>query len=346
MSSQGDGRNIDVRAGLLEGEAADQKIGADRAVTEGSPEFAVYRKAAVETYGSRTYYDRPVIKEPVWLWFVPGYFFAGGAAGAAQVLGATAQSVDREGLRGLIKRCRWIATVSLVAGSAFLVADLGRPERFINMLRVFRPTSAMNMGSWILATSGPLAGASALLADAEGAFGSLGDLAGLAAGPAGLPLSAYTAVLISDTAVPIWQQTRRALPALFAASSMASATSLLQTMDLDEAEERIVKRLGLMSKGAELVAATAVDVAAGRVERVAKPLKEGVSGSLWTAAKALIASSLALSLFGRGKVAKRTGGVFGIAGSLAVRFALHHAGKASARDPKATFELQRSEPDG
>src|SRR5438874_11336372 len=83
-----------------------------------------------------SYYDRPVLKEPVWKWYVPAYFYVGGAAGAAATLGAAAQLADRRGLAGLIRRCRWIAAAGGAVGTGLLVVDLGRPERFLNMLRV------------------------------------------------------------------------------------------------------------------------------------------------------------------------------------------------------------------
>ncbi|HET7483599.1 MAG TPA: NrfD/PsrC family molybdoenzyme membrane anchor subunit [Actinomycetota bacterium] len=336
-----DGRNIDERVAVLSGEGSGQKVAAEgREDMESTPVHAVFERPPIESRGTGTYYDRPVLKEPVWKWFIPAYFFAGGAAGAAQVLAAAAQVADRDGLGGLVKRARWIAAAGLAAGTTFLIADLGRPERFMNMLRVFRPTSAMNAGSWILATSGPLAGASALLADRDGWLGRSGDLAGLAAGPAGLPLSAYTAVLLADTSIPIWHQTRRTLPPLFAASSMASAASLLEMMDLSDDEQRVVHRLGKISKTAELLAATAVDIDAARVEQVARPLEEGLSGTLWKVAKAATGASLVLS--GGSRRRRKLAAALGVAGSLALRFAVHHAGKRSARDPKATFAAQRA----
>ena len=100
---------------------------------------------------SLTYYDLPVLKEPVWIWAVPTYFAVGGAAGAALVLGAAAQLVDRDGLADLIRWSRRIGAAGSAVGAALLVVDLGRPGRFLNMLRVFRPTSPLNLGSWVLA---------------------------------------------------------------------------------------------------------------------------------------------------------------------------------------------------
>lgn len=290
-----------------------------------------------------TYYDRPVLKEPTWIWSVPAYFYTGGAAGAATVLGMAAQVADRDGLAGLVKRCRWVGTVGGAVGTVLLIVDLGRPERFANMLRVFRPTSPMNIGSWILASSSLFAAGSALLAGRKGIPGRIGDAAGVGAGLVGLPMSGYTAVLLSNTAVPVWQGTRRTLPGAFVASAVSSAASLLALMSLSPREERIVHRFGVAGKAAELVAALAVQREAGRVDRVGVPLREGVSGALWRASQGLTAASLALSVLPGGRRSRKVASaLLGTAGAIALRFAVFHAGKASARDPRATFHQQRA----
>jgi formate-dependent nitrite reductase membrane component NrfD len=287
-----------------------------------------------------TYYDRPMIKEPVWIWAVPVYFYAGGAAGAAAAFGAVAQTFDRRGFSELIKKCRWIAAAGTATGSALLIYDLGRPERFMNMLRVFRPTSVLSIGSWTLAAGGTLSGMSALLSER---LPVLGDAAGYASGLVGLPLSGYTAVLLSDTAVPLWQETRRSLPPLFVASAVASAAALLESSYMSAQEERAVERMSLLGKIGELASMVFVEREARRVAQVAGPLKQEPGGSLWRLARTLIVASLAISLLPRGGRKKRAlSGVLSTAGSLALRFAMFHAGKASARDPRATVAQQRS----
>jgi len=334
MTNPGDGRNIDPSSGVLEGEAAEQVVPKQRGGTEGSTPFDVSTGVAAE---GTTYYDRPVLKEPVWIWSVPAYFYTGGAAGAAAVLGAAAQTIDREDLRRLIRRCRVIAALGTIAGTALLIEDLGRPGRFLNMLRVFRRTSPLSVGSWILAPTTALSSASVVLP------GAIGDAAGLAAGALGAPLAGYTAVLLTNTAVPVWEQPRRSFPPLFVASAVTSAASLLDLMELSEREERLVWHFGVAGKAAELATAVAVEREAARVERVAKPLKEGLSGALWKAAKALTGVSLLASLvpIGEKRTRRKVAGLLGTAGAIALRFALWQAGKASARDPRATFELQR-----
>ena len=342
----GDGRNIDPERGILEGEAAQQAVPEDRASTEGAQPFAVWEEppsAGAGTRGDPTYYDRPVLKQPTWIWAVPVYFYLGGAAGAAAVLGAAAQVADRRGLHGLVTRSRWIAASGGAVGTALLIHDLGRPARFRNMLRVFRPSSPMNVGSWILTAIAPLAAGSALFSEADGVLGAAGDAAGLGAGVLGGPLAGYTAVLISNTAVPVWQATRRATPPAFIASAMAAAAGLLQMLRLTDREERIVRRFSIAGTVAELGAERALERQASTVERVATPLHEGLSGSLLRAAKALSTASLLLNLLpGRSRRRTWAAGLTGTLGSLAFKYGVFEAGKASAADPRATFHQQRA----
>jgi formate-dependent nitrite reductase membrane component NrfD len=298
---------------------------------------------SAEEVGSVTYYDRPVLKEPVWIWAVPAYFYVGGAAGAAAVLGAAAQATGGDELRGLVRRCRWISAGGAAAGAALLVHDLGRPERFLNMLRVFRPTSAMSMGSWTLAGAGALSSGAALFTDRRGAARAVGDASGLAAGGIGLPLAGYTAVLLSDTAVPLWRHARRSLPFLFVASAMTSAASILQGARLSDEEEKAVRVFDVLGGVAESAAILAVERDAARVTRVGDALHGGLGGSLWRLAKAGSTAGLVLSLLpGRGRARSLLSAALGTATALSIKFAIFHAGKASSRDPRATFEPQRT----
>lgn len=345
-TNAGDGRNIDPAAGLLLGEAAEQATPSERATSEGGPPTGVWTTLPSDapSRAKPSYYERPLLKEPTWIWTVPAYFFAGGAAGAAAALAAVAQVADRRGLAGLIRRCRWLAAIGGAAGTAFLVADLGRPERFLNMLRVFRPSSPMNMGSWVLATTAPLAAGSALLSSPGGPLGAIGDAAGLGAGVLGLPLAGYTAVLLSNTAVPVWQQTRRSGPFVFVGSAMTGASSILQLFGSGTDRERaVVRRYAIAGAATELAGELAIDREAKAVEHVAKPLHEGLSGSLLRVAKVLSAASLMLT-FGsrRSRWLGRAAGALGLAAALASKFGLFEAGKSSAADPHASFEQQRA----
>ena len=339
-----DGRHIAPELGVLAGEGSQQRIGATGEVHP-SKTF-VWRDLPSESFHGEdpTYYERPILKEPVWIWAIPVYFYVGGTAGAAAVLGAAAQALDGEELRGLVKSCRWVAALGGATGSALLIHDLGRPERFLHMLRVFRPTSPMSVGSWVLAGAASATMGSALLANQKGFLRRLGDAVALAAALFGMPLSGYTAVLLSNTAVPVWKAARRSLPHLFIGTSVSGLASLfgLLPVDLAPREEKIVERFGIAGKVVDLAAMAVVEREANRVEPVGRPLREGISGTLWSAARAMTAASLVLSLLpGRSRAKRLAGGLLGTAGALALRFAVFHAGKASARDPRATFHQQR-----
>ncbi|HYW26589.1 MAG TPA: NrfD/PsrC family molybdoenzyme membrane anchor subunit, partial [Terriglobales bacterium] len=124
------------------------------------------------------YPGRPVLKRPVWTWEIPVYFFVGGLAGASALLGLAA---DLAGQGALARNARMAAATGAMVSPLLLISDLGRPERFANMLRVFRPTSPMSVGSWTLALFGGAAAAAAA-ADVTGRGRRLGRVAGAAAG--------------------------------------------------------------------------------------------------------------------------------------------------------------------
>ena len=264
----------------------------------------------------------------MWIWTVPAYFHAGGAAGAAAALGAAAQVLGGPGLRPLVRRCRRRAAAGTLAGAVLLVADLGRPGRFLNMLRVFRPTSALSVGWWVLAASGAASTGAAVMGERRA-----GDALGLVAGALGPALAGYTGVLLAQTAVPAWREAERALPVLFLASATAGAASALEMAGGDRRAAEVARRLGVVAKSADLVASVAVLREAGPA---GSPYRTGVAGALWKAAEACTAASLVLSLPRRRTPAVAAcAGVLGTAGGMALRFAVVAAGRASTRDPSA-----------
>lgn len=284
----------------------------------------------------RSYYGQPIVAEPVWTPEIGWYFFVGGLTGASAPLALTAS------LRGnhvLARR----ASVTTVAGAgisaALLIKDLGRPARFLNMLRVFKVTSPMSVGSWVLSAFG----ATATLGAARELFGVLprtgraGQVAAAALGPV---VSTYTATLIATTAVPVWAEARRELPFVFAASSLATAGALACVLT-PAAHAGAARRMAVVGAGAELVAVQAMD---RRLGWLGEPLHEGRSGTMARAAKGLgAAGGVAVAAGGRrrsGPVVRAGAGAI-LAGGLLERFAIFRAGTASARDPKYTVRPQR-----
>src|SRR5438876_11191859 len=173
------------------------------------------------------YYGIPLLKEPAWTWEIPLYFFVGGAAGAAAVVGAIADYTGAD--RRLVRDARWIAAAGAVISPALLIADLGRPSRFLNMLRVFKLRSPMSMGAWTLVGFVSGASATAFAQFMQDRYGPSLPLrvienAGQAVSLAfGLPFSNYTGVLIGATAIPVWNESINELPIHFGMSGLSSA---------------------------------------------------------------------------------------------------------------------------
>src|SRR4051795_7922564 len=170
-----------------------------------------------------SYYGRQIIKTPTWKTpDVPLYLFLGGMAGGSALL---AEGAALRGLPALERAPRAAAAAGAGVGTVFLVHDLGRPERFLNMLRVFKPTSPLSVGSFILAPFSALSGAAAL-SNLTGRLPRLGRLAGAGAAVFAGPLATYTAALVGNTAVPAWHEAHRELPFVFAGSGATAAGGL------------------------------------------------------------------------------------------------------------------------
>ncbi|WP_073500602.1 NrfD/PsrC family molybdoenzyme membrane anchor subunit [Actinacidiphila paucisporea] len=283
-----------------------------------------------------SYYGRPVINAPTWsARDIAGYFFLGGLAGAGSVLAAGAELTGRKAMARALK----VSSLAAISGSgALLVHDLGRPARFANMLRVFRPTSPMNMGSWLLTAYAPTAGAAAVL-EAAGRLPRIGRAATGGAALLGPAVAAYTAVLIGDTAVPAWHDGHRELPFVFTGSAAVAAAGMALIAS------------PVAENGPAVGAAvfgTALESAASRImERrlgfVGEPYQQGKSGRLKRAAQGLSAAGTAGALLWgrRNRIAAALSGAALLAASACTRFGVFQAGVASAEDPKYTVVPQR-----
>ncbi|MCE0766332.1 polysulfide reductase NrfD [Pseudonocardia kujensis] len=285
-----------------------------------------------------SYYGRPIIKPPVWkVPDVPAYLYLGGLAGVSAPLAALADLTGRPGLRRL---GRIAAAGGATASVGFLVHDLGRPTRFLHMLRVLKVTSPLSVGSWILAPFGALSGATAA-AEVLGVTPRLARASGLAAGALGPALTTYTAVLVADTAVPAWHEGFRELPFVFAGSALASGggAGLLAPGDVTPA-----RRVAVAGAALELAATAVLE---RRIGFAAKAYRTGRAGTVLRAARAgTVAGALGAlaSGFLRGRRGRALGAVSGLllnAASAATRYGVFEAGMASARDPEYTVRPQR-----
>lgn len=276
------------------------------------------------------YYGLPLLKAPVWTWEIPAYFFVGGAAGAAAVIANAAKLAG--GRDDLARDARWIAAAGGMLSPPLLIADLGRPERFLNMLRVFKLQSPMSVGVWTLVGFSSSAAAAAFADAASSALGGsapvqlVRDAADTLAAATGLVLSTYTGVLIGATAIPAWSQNVRLLPIHFGASGVGAAVSLLELMGH---RDPALNRLGAGAAAVETLIGASIEL---RDSEALVPLKENGSGTI-TRLGGLLSGPLPLALrvFGGGLPAiRRAAAIATIAGSLLTRVAWINAGRVSA----------------
>ncbi|GAC1550785.1 MAG: polysulfide reductase NrfD [Vulcanimicrobiaceae bacterium] len=283
-----------------------------------------------------SYYGRPVIKEPTWRWYIGAYLFVGGLAGASAPLALAARLQKND---ALARTALGAAFTGVAISPILLIADLGDRKRFINMLRVFKVTSPMSVGSWILTVFGTATGVAALgeFTGIAKPFGRVAEVAAAVTGPA---LATYTAALLADTAIPAWHDAFAELPFVFAGGAVASAAScaLVTTPVADAA---LARRLVLLGTIVEFAMLERMKRELGPL--VAEPYSSGRAGLFKNAARAATLASIALLRSARtSRTAARVSGALGMVAACCERFSIFEAGKASARDPKYTVEPQRA----
>ncbi|WP_182875108.1 NrfD/PsrC family molybdoenzyme membrane anchor subunit [Microbispora sp. H10670] len=283
----------------------------------------------------RSYYGQPVVKQPIWHEpHMPTYLYLGGLSGAAGAMAAAARLAGHDRL-GLAARTTAFTAAS--AGTAFLVAELGRPARFLNMLRVFKLTSPMSVGSWTLAAHSGLTGVAAGSA-VTGLLTPVGDAASVASGLSGLAMATYTAVLLADTAVPSWHEGMRELPFLFSGSALASAGAALM-LTTPRAQAGPARAAAVAGAVTEVVAGELME---RRLGLLGEPYRNGRAGRLMRASRALtLGGGLLATVAGRSRTLTALSGLAITAGALCTRFGVLEAGRASAKDPRYTVVPQR-----
>ena len=293
-------------------------------------------QAVVPRAEPRSYYGRPVVKPPVWTPEVPWYFFTGGLTGAAASIALAAEWRRNE---PLARSARAVAMGAGTISPALLISDLGRPERFLNMMRVFRPTSPMSVGSWLLAVAGASNGVAAAW-KLLGWFEPLSLPARIAAGLTGPPMTTYTAALLANTAIPAWREARRELPFVFAGSAAAAAGGAVAALT-PTAHGGPARRVTVLGAAAE---ETAMVLMERRLGELARPYHEGHALRYGRLARTLTWTGTGLVVFGgrRSRAAAVAGGAMTIAGSAARRWSVFKAGVASALDPAYTVGPQRA----
>lgn len=302
----------------------------------------------------RSYYGRSVLKAPTWkARDIAGYFFLGGLAGGSALLAAGADATGRDAMR---RSARLVAAGATGVSLAALVHDLGRPERFVHMLRVVKPTSPMSIGTWILSGFSPLVALAAadeisrmlpasltgrLPAVVAGTLSTLGRPAGFAATALAPALTTYTGALVADTSVPVWHDGHREMPYLFGSSALASAGGLVAALT-PSSEAGPARAMGITGAVADQVMSQLYEKRLGAV--VAEPLSQGKAGrymkvATWSTRTG--GALLAVSAVRRNRLLDVAGGLALTAGAVATRFGVFHAGTTSATDPTYTVVPQR-----
>ncbi|MBV9088279.1 MAG: polysulfide reductase NrfD [Acidobacteriaceae bacterium] len=286
------------------------------------------------------YYGIPLLKPPQWTWEVPLYFFVGGAAGSSAVIGAMARWVGRD--PQLARHARLVAAAGGGISSGLLISDLGRPSRFLNMLRVFKAQSPMSVGAWTLAAFGTASAAAAFAQLVEDRFDLgpvrvLGNVAEAFSVAFGLPFSNYTGVLIGATAIPVWNENIKTLPLHFGMSGLNSGVSILELLGN---KSKALNYLGVLASAIETWEGFHIETTR---KPAMEPLKHGFSGWLTRTGGALSGPlPLALrvmSLLGGSRKTRRIAAYSSLVGSLITRYAWMRAGHASAKDYRLPLEI-------
>lgn len=300
-----------------------------------------------------SYYGRPIVKAPPWKHEIGLYFVLGGIAGGSALLGFGAQLA---GLRKLRRNSRLTALGAAGAGALALIADLGRPERFLNMFRTFKVTSPMSLGSWLLGGFSALAAIPALSELVRMTHGFIlpkplrrsgrrvleatENVAGAGSALLAAPLAVYTAVLINDTANPVWNASRKHLPYVFASSaSLASAgVAMITTSKRQTLPARILGGIGVVG---DVVSMHVMKDAMHPAER--EPLETGEPGKMLTFAEILAVAGGVGSIFaGRSRLVAVASGVCLVGASALTRFGVLDAGLESVHDPRHVIEPQKA----
>jgi formate-dependent nitrite reductase membrane component NrfD len=305
------------------------------------------------------YYGIPPIKEHTWTWEVPVYFWLGGIGAGSHLISTLAQLLGWRD-EAFFRAARYTTLVTMLISPVFLIRDLGRPERFYNMLRILKLRSPMSTGSWALSVFGTLSG---LIATAQAARdGLLGRdnapvrlaralipdrLLSVVALPVALYVGLYSGILLSATSVPMWARNFLLMGPTFLTSGLSTGLSaisfILHLGDWGERKTletlRRTERISLFIEGG-LLAASLI-----RMGRWGKPLFSKRLAPLFLGG-AIVGGILAPLALLSGRESRSRGllaSVLALLGGLALRISMIEGGRLSARDPQATFTFAKGE---
>jgi protein NrfD len=300
-------------------------------------------------YEGQSYYKLPAIKSSHYAWPIAAYFFVGGLASAAQFIATVLDLVCGKEDRPVVRAGRYLAFLGALASPPLLIVDLETPQRWYNMLRIFRPTSTMSIGSWALTAFGAFSGLVALGQTAEDLWGSvagrwLARLLSLPAALAGGVVALYTGTLLAATNLPLWAGASPFLSSLFASSATSTATAALTLATSRAAVPHTTRRrlswLALMVGVAELFFAILVERDWQR-HRVAAPIERRQMQPAWRLGVLGLGILSPLIMHGMEVLEGRTSprvstlaALATLAGGFILRVVLVFGGRESARRPE------------
>lgn len=316
-----------------------------------SPTYEVAKTATPDRVSEPGYYGLPILKRPFWKWEIALYFFSEGISAGSYILATMADVFGRGKYDELLPAGRYLSLAFLLPCPPLLIVDLGRPERFHHMLRIFKRTSPMNHGAWALSGYGMFSALNAALEPTTGKLPVLGGLfqtlqrfaprkvAGLLGMPFALTMVSYPGVLLSTTSIPVWAKTHF-MGALLAASSMSTAISALTLCSLRSENEELHAKLSTLEDLAAGAEAVALGAYLGTARKATRPLLKGKQSKLFIVG-AVITGLIAPAILRRGSrkfVRNGLAPVLTIGGSLALKWSITYAGQESALDQELAVQ--------
>ncbi|PWC35960.1 NrfD/PsrC family molybdoenzyme membrane anchor subunit [Azospirillum sp. TSO35-2] len=307
--------------------------------------------AADRPYQGVGYYGQPALKASPFGWKTSGYIFLAGMSGSAQILGTAADLFGGPGMEKTARNARHVAMIGATLGPLLLIGDLHTPSRWYNMLRIFRRTSPMSIGSYILSGFGAFSAVTAA-ADWIG-MKRVARVTQVPAALAGAGMSVYTAALLSSTSTPLWAAAPRLLAVRFGSSAMACGAAALSLGERIDGRPGNAERLDRVA-----MVASAVDLAASLASRreyeadhVAAPLEQGALGAVHKIGAIAVGAGIPLVCHAINAGRRRPSAALSVLGSLAVlaggmalRTAILRAGNRSAERPADYFRFARTPP--
>jgi len=312
-----------------------------------------------QAWDGETYYGLPSVKPSPFDWKIAAYVYVAGIAGSSQIIATLADRLGDERDESIVRNGRTVALAGALIGPPLLIMDLKTPERFYNMLRIFRSTSPMSFGSYILAGFGLFSGLTAAghfmgerrRDGSRSGMRSTADMMQVPAAFLGAGMSTYTAALLSSTSTPVWSAAPKALAVQFGTSAMATAAAALSLGEQMTGDPENCRRLDALAA----VAAAGELVAAGLAERryreagVGDTLKEGAVGNAYKAGALAVGLGVPLACHAINALSRRPSRGLSVLGSLALlaggmvmRQAIFQAGNKSAERPEDYFRLTES----